>query len=174
MDPIRPKRSQFFSNILYVTNILHDSIGRSLKGRCRGRNCLKRPQNGKNDKCCNRIIRPNLYNTVKYAFNTIQRITRIRHMTHPWCSQSASSVIASTKLIILYVTHNTLLCQHTFLQQESRDTTHRGQPNRKCIGLAQNHIYTVYIRYFCREITKYTVIYGKYIRFWPTLEMHGE
>jgi hypothetical protein len=41
--------------------------------------------------------------------------------------------------------------------------------------VGQNHIYTVYIRYFCgifgREITKYTVIYGVYIRFWPTLSI---
>jgi len=29
----------------------------------------------------------------------------------------------------------------------------------------------VYIRYVCREITKYTVIYGVYIRFWPTLHI---
>jgi hypothetical protein len=38
-----------------------------------------------------------------------------------------------------------------------------------CIGLAR----TIYIRciygIFNREITKYTVIYGAYIRFWPTL-----
>jgi len=34
-------------------------------------------------KFCNRIIRPNLFNTVKYALNTIRRITRIRRMTHP-------------------------------------------------------------------------------------------
>ena len=38
--------------------------------------------------------------------------------------------------------------------------------------VGQNHIYTVHIRYFCgifdRDITKYTVIYGVYIRFRPT------
>jgi hypothetical protein len=37
--------------------------------------------------------------------------------------------------------------------------------------VGQNHIYTVYIRYFGRKITKFTVIYGVYIRFWPTLYM---
>jgi hypothetical protein len=38
------------------------------------------------------------------------------------------------------------------------------------VGL--NHIYTVYIYgIFGREITKYTVIYGVYMRFWPTLLM---
>ena len=32
------------------------------------------------------------------------------------------------------------------------------------------YVYTVYISKFCRsEITKYTVIYGVYVRFWPTL-----
>jgi len=31
--------------------------------------------------------------------------------------------------------------------------------------VCQNHIYTVCIRYFGREITKYTVIYGAYTRF---------
>jgi len=39
------------------------------------------------------------------------------------------------------------------------------------LGLAK----TIYIRciygIFGREITKYTVIYGVYIRFWPTLRM---
>jgi len=39
----------------------------------------------------------------------------------------------------------------------------------KCLGLAR----TIYIRFtygiFGREITNYTVIYGVYIRFWPTL-----
>jgi hypothetical protein len=41
--------------------------------------------------------------------------------------------------------------------------------------VGQNHIYTVYIRciygIFGREITIHTVIYGAYIRFWPTLAM---
>jgi len=38
--------------------------------------------------------------------------------------------------------------------------------------VGQNHIYTVYIYgIFGREITKYTVIYGVHIRFWPTLRM---
>jgi len=40
----------------------------------------------------------------------------------------------------------------------------------ECVGLAS----TIYIRcmqYFGREITKYTVIYGAYTRFWPTLNM---
>jgi hypothetical protein len=40
-----------------------------------------------------------------------------------------------------------------------------------CLGLAR----TIYIRciygIFGREMTKYTVIYGVYIRFWPTLCM---
>jgi hypothetical protein len=48
---------------------------------------------------------------------------------------------------------------------------------RKCIGLARTiYIYIyIYIRYIYgilgREIIKYTVIYGVYIRFWPTLHM---
>ena len=41
----------------------------------------------------------------------------------------------------------------------------------KCVGLAR----AIYIRCtygnFGREITKYTVIYGVYIWFWPTLQM---
>jgi len=44
-------------------------------------------------------------------------------------------------------------------------------PNKSCVGLARN----IYIRFtygiFGREITKYTVIYGVHIRFWPTLFM---
>ena len=43
--------------------------------------------------------------------------------------------------------------------------------NSKCLGLAK----TIYIQCihgnFGREITKYTVIYCVYIRFWPTLQM---
>jgi hypothetical protein len=39
------------------------------------------------------------------------------------------------------------------------------------IKVVQNHIYTVQIRYFGREITKYTVKYGAYVRFRPTLLM---
>jgi len=49
-----------------------------------------------------------------------------------------------------------------------------GITSGKYIGLAR----TIYIRciygIFGREITKYTVIYGVYIRFWPTLEIHKE
>jgi hypothetical protein len=43
------------------------------------------------------------------------------------------------------------------------------QTHSLCLGLAR----TIYIRFiygfFGREITKYTAIYGVYIRFWPTL-----
>ena len=39
-----------------------------------------------------------------------------------------------------------------------------------------NHILTIYIRciygVFGWEITKYTVVYGAYTRFWPTLIVH--
>jgi len=37
--------------------------------------------------------------------------------------------------------------------------------------VGQNHIYTVYIRFFGREITLNTVIYGEYIWFWPILHL---
>ena len=38
------------------------------------------------------------------------------------------------------------------------------------VGLVRTvYIYTVYIRYFGRDVTKYMVIYGVYIRFWTTL-----
>jgi len=41
------------------------------------------------------------------------------------------------------------------------------------IRVGQNHMYTVYVQYFWQGIsTKYTVIYGAYIRFWPTLYIH--
>jgi hypothetical protein len=40
--------------------------------------------------------------------------------------------------------------------------------------VGQNHIYIRCIYgNLGREITKYTVIYGAYIRFWPTLVMHN-
>jgi hypothetical protein len=43
-------------------------------------------------------------------------------------------------------------------------------PQRVISRVGQNHIY-IRCRYgiFGREITKYAVIYGVYIRFWPTL-----
>jgi hypothetical protein len=37
--------------------------------------------------------------------------------------------------------------------------------------VGQNHIYMVYIQYFWQGITKYTVVHGVYIRFWPTLRL---
>jgi len=39
----------------------------------------------KSGKVSNCIIRPNLFDTVNYALNTIRRIARIRRMTHPCC-----------------------------------------------------------------------------------------
>jgi len=63
---------------------------------------------------------------------------------------------------------------HTFqtLQIFHSQQKHFDPPKRvKCVGLAR----TIYIRCmygdFSRDITKYTVIYGAYIRFWPTLQM---
>ena len=52
------------------------------------------------------------------------------------------------------------------------DTYSRREPiTNLLLGLAR----TIYIRciygMFGREIIKYTVIYGVYIRFWPTLQM---
>ena len=42
------------------------------------------------------------------------------------------------------------------------------------IRVGQNHIYTMYMCGICgREITKYTVVYGVYIWFWPTLHLMG-
>jgi len=55
-----------------------------LKGRFMGEICLKRPKIGK----IRQIVRP--YNTARVVqydeirVNTIRRIIRIRHMTHPW------------------------------------------------------------------------------------------
>ena len=47
------------------------------------------------------------------------------------------------------------------------------EKRRLCIGSSARTIYICNIRciygMFCREITNYTVIYGVYIRFWPTL-----
>ena len=44
--------------------------------------------------------------------------------------------------------------------------------NYNIYRVGQNHIYTVYIRYFWQGITQFTVIYGAYIRFWPTLHIN--
>jgi hypothetical protein len=70
-----------------------------------------------------------------------------------------------------------------FIQYRTPDSTYGpGHPYCKCCYTAgpvlmlvtrvgQNHVHTVYIRYFGRKITKYTVIYGLYKRIWPTLLM---
>jgi hypothetical protein len=39
--------------------------------------------------------------------------------------------------------------------------------------VGQNHMYMVHVRlFFGSKITKYTVIYGVQIQFWPTLFIH--
>ena len=43
-----------------------------LKDRCWGGKCLKRPKNGLKGKFCNRIIQPDLFNTVKYQRGDIE------------------------------------------------------------------------------------------------------
>ena len=49
---------------------------------------------------------------------------------------------------------------------------YRGAQDNILIGLAKTiHIQCIYSN-FGREITKYTVIYGVYIRFWPTLHIN--
>jgi hypothetical protein len=35
-------------------------------------------------------------------------------------------------------------------------------------------VYTAYTQYFWQGIIKYTVIYGVYVRFWPTLSIYDE
>jgi len=44
----------------------------------------EKAKNGRIGLNCNRILRPNLSNTVKCAIDAIQRIIQIRRMTHPW------------------------------------------------------------------------------------------
>ena len=55
--------------------------------------------------------------------------------------------------------------------KRKRHQTSKSMPAVSCLGLAR----TIYIRCiygtFGREIIKYTVIYGVYTRFWPTLFM---
>ena len=57
------------------------------------------------------------------------------------------------------------------LPQSATNLSWKTGGERTCLGLAR----TVYIRrvygFYGREITKYTVIYGVCIRFWPTLHM---
>jgi hypothetical protein len=60
-------------------------------------------------------------------------------------------------------------CAHVF---ECTERKYISMPRReRYVGLAR----TVYIRCICvilgREITMYTVMYGVYIRFWPTLKI---
>jgi len=62
---------------------------------------------------------------------------------------------ASKVSSLLHVLHHAHLVTHT------------------CIGLASTiHTQCMY-GMFGREITKYTVTYGEYIRFWPTLGIFG-
>jgi ABC-type multidrug transport system ATPase subunit len=39
------------------------------------------------------------------------------------------------------------------------------------LKVGQHHRYTMSIRYSCRNLVKYTVTYGLYIRFWTTPQM---
>ena len=41
---------------------------------------------------------------------------------------------------------------------------------RQVIRVGQNHIYTMYVRYFCKSFIKYTVMYSVYTQSWPTLQ----
>ena len=79
-----PKRFQFFSNILYVLNILYNSSGSALKYCCWGGNCLKRPKNGGKWQFLQSCSTAQFVHTVNYALYTIRRIIGIRRMTHPW------------------------------------------------------------------------------------------
>ena len=61
-----------------------------------------------------------------------------------------------------------------FFESTTPATAGRVQIEYTLVGLAR----TIYIRciygIFGRGITKYTVIYGVYIRFWPTLHVSDE
>jgi len=81
MDPIRPKITQNVLNSfpIYVMLLLHYII--ALKAHWKAVAGRKLPKKVKNGNFCNRIIRPNFFNLVKYALNTIRRI---RQMSHFW------------------------------------------------------------------------------------------
>ena len=110
--PKSPKTSPVLFQYIMCYYILYNSTGSSLKGRCWG------GKNGKEGKLCNRIIRPNLFNTFKYGLNIIRRIIRIRRVTHPWkflsttlCSQIATypKTLIETLACAIVVTHS---CSH--------------------------------------------------------------
>jgi hypothetical protein len=72
MDPIRPKITRNVPNSFPIYYVL---AGAKI--------ALKGQKTANNGKFCNRIIRPNLFNTVKHVLNTIRRIIQIRRMSHP-------------------------------------------------------------------------------------------
>jgi hypothetical protein len=54
-------------------------------------------------------------------------------------------------------------------------TVKEGKISKSCTcRVGQNHIYMVYKRHLWQDITKYTVTYGVYTRFWPTLTCDAE
>jgi len=63
------------------------------------------------------------------------------------------------------------MCVHVYVINIFHQTLH----SYVCVGTFVGLTRTMYIRciysIFGREITKYTVIYGVYIRFWPTLDI---
>jgi len=67
-----PQGFQFSYNLLYDISIFHRSIENLLEGRFWGGNCLKKAKIGK---FCISIVRPNLFNMVKYALDAVRRIT---------------------------------------------------------------------------------------------------
>jgi hypothetical protein len=111
---------------------------------------------------------PKVIVNLRYTVLANPRQHTVQHTTfHPPCQQTWVSWYARPEGEVCR------FCQHfrfTSLKLSFHDYDyecvhcHEAAP-----GLAR----TVYIRYkynsFGREITKYTVIYGVYIRFWPTL-----
>jgi len=134
MDPIRPKITQnvpnsfpiYYFSLLYFIKAL-EAHWKAVVGT--------EPKKAKNDKFCNRILRPNLFNTVKYALNTIRRIIRIRRMTHS-CFQQKNRRLISIKVLCLhyFLCLNSILCLFSILCLHSMCTQHgqqlQGQQHR--------------------------------------------
>ena len=142
-DPpqIHPKRSKFFSNILY--NSKH-----SLKGRCWGGNCLEGQKTAKT--AIFSIVCITTARFVKYVLNTIQRIIQIRRMTHPCFKQCDVPRCSASQHVYLLLLHLFTCVKALFAcsGKGPKKVTY-ARIGIYCLGSFKTRIHYVPVRYNC-------------------------
>jgi hypothetical protein len=110
-----------------------------------------------------------LQSTVRFAATALQCVCVLVCVCVRLCVCVCVSVCVVCVLTDVLILHANV---HTHSDYDTQTTKSRAiATSSLIIGLAR----TIYIRcvygIFGREITKYTTIYGVFIRFWPTLTM---